>query len=672
MPERNDAQRQELTAAWDRREHLLDAFEAAWRRGEQPAIEDYLPSAEARSELLTDFVHADLEHRLRAGAPARVEDYLERFPDLAHNRAGVAGLIAWEYELRRRQEPNLAPQAFLDRFPQFRKELLQQLHTLPGEDAETGTPGNDSVVGEGEGRESIPSSAPTAAVGSLGFGGGWFIGKYRVVEKLGSGGQAEVYRAVHPTLGRDVAIKLARENLSEAARRLLISEGQVLARLEDPGVVRVYDVDLYEGRPFVAFEYVRGRSLAERLKQERLSFRESAALVAELASTLSRLHQRGVLHRDLKPANVLIDDAGRPRLLDFGLASLAQHGAAINCPGPEISGTPAYMAPEQAHGEANRIGPRTDIFNLGALFYELLTGRPPYQADDAVAAWEQACAVQVTPPRQLNRRIPRALERICLKALAADVEQRYASARRMAQSLRGYLRRPLRIALTLGLFMLTGAVVLGLALGPFGKTSRVATATNEVPGESAPVEIRSFTLWASRDKLGDLGEVGVTARDICVNDSVQIRAQFSKPAFCYLIAFNPDGKEQLCFPSTPDDRSAPDELPAPVKELRFPRSPTRDFQLEDGTGMQAFVLLVSAKPLPAYARWQQEVGVAPWQKASVSAIWRFDGKDFECVNKRGKVREREAIPEPLVALCHFFRDCPRIEALHVIAFPVNP
>jgi predicted Ser/Thr protein kinase len=319
MPEKEEPTVSGRTDDW-RRHCSLEAFEAAWQRGERPAVEQYLPAGEAGSEVLLEFLHADLEHRLKTGEPARVEAYLERYPELIQDRSGVAMLIAWEYVLRRRREPDLAPHECLDRFPQFQRELLEQLN-LKGperEAPETPLPSLDSVRKQDE-KEANPRSCAPASTQV----GAWFIGKYRLVERLGSGGQGDVFRAIHPTLGRDVVIKLARESLPEFARQKLLDEGKVLARLDDPGLVRVYDVDLHEGRTFVVFEYVAGRSLAERLKQERPSFREAAALVAEIAGTLARLHARGVLHRDLKPANVLIDEAGRPRLLDFGLASLA-------------------------------------------------------------------------------------------------------------------------------------------------------------------------------------------------------------------------------------------------------------------------------------------------------------------------------------------------------------
>ena len=176
-----------------------------------------------------------------------------------------------------------------------------------------------------------------------------YIGPYRIIAVLGRGGQGTVYRATHPTLGRDVAVKIADGELPEAAQARLFEEGRVLAGLDDPGLICVYDAGLHDGRPYVAFEYVQGRSLAEKVRGTSLPALEAVELVASLAATLERVHRAGILHRDLKPTNVLIDSAGTPRLMDFGsaLLTLPYTNTVVE---DEYSGTPSYMSPEQATG----------------------------------------------------------------------------------------------------------------------------------------------------------------------------------------------------------------------------------------------------------------------------------------------------------------------------------
>jgi serine/threonine protein kinase len=325
-------------------DQVCNRFEDRWRaavsRDQQPRIEDFLadtPPAE-RSALVGELVAVDLAYRRRHGEQPRPEEYQQRFPEHASLMPGVF-------------ENTVSPGP-----PGLPKEL-------PESGPETGSfaeaPSTPASV-------EPPAPHPVA------------IGKYRVVEWLGRGGQAEVFRAVHPHLpGRDVVIKWARRRLTELVRQQFLAEGQVLAGLEEAGVARVYDVDVYEDRPFVVMEYLRGRSLQQVLAQRRPAPREAAALVAVLADSLDRVHRRGVCHRDLKPANVLIDDAGRPRLVDFGLALAERPWDQSGRQEEGVSGTFQYMAPEQANGQTERIGPRSDIFGLGSILYALLTGRPP-------------------------------------------------------------------------------------------------------------------------------------------------------------------------------------------------------------------------------------------------------------------------------------------------------
>lgn len=188
------------------------------------------------------------------------------------------------------------------------------------------------------------------------------IGKYPVIARLAEGGQATVYRAVHPGLGREVVIKLGRGLLGDgpAEAQRILAEGRVLAQLEHPGLARVYDVDLDQGRPYLVMEYVRGRDLAQYARQERVGPREAASLVAQVARAAAVAHRRGVIHKDIKPKNVLLGEDGRPRLLDFGLAAWqhAWSGDGDSC--GLVSGTVPFMAPEQALGQSERVNQRSE------------------------------------------------------------------------------------------------------------------------------------------------------------------------------------------------------------------------------------------------------------------------------------------------------------------------
>jgi serine/threonine protein kinase len=603
-------------------DEVSQRFEAVWKASPRPQIEHHLgdtPEPE-RSLLLRELLAIELAYRCRRGEQPTLEEYRMRF-------ANNEDLIRDVYRRMASPEP---PSGEAEGLPETESSRMQS--------------------------DIVPPSA--GAVDS--------IGKYRIVEKLGQGGQANVFRAVHPQLpGRDVVIKWAKEQPSDSLQCQLLEEGRVLARLQDPGLVRVYDVDIHEGRPFLVLEHVAGRTLRDRAKEKRPSTREAAALVAQIARTLTRVHGQGVLHRDLKPANILLDATGRPRILDFGLALMDPPGEEARPPGGQVCGTYSYMAPEQAEGQTDRVGPRTDVFGLGAVLYELLTGRPPYKDDNQWQTWEQARRAEVVPPRRLNPRIPRPLDRICLKALAANPEQRYASAAELERALRGYLRRPRLIAAGLGLALLLGAAVLAAAFDlqsrwPF--TSGPSAVEGTRPVEA--VKILAFDVHTFRASI-PLGDVGVAVHETHLNNDVRIHVQFSTPAYSYVIAFNPDGREQLCYP---EDQA---HAPAPVEELVYPARSTAGFGLTDGVGMQAFVLLVSRKPLPSYPQWREELGPAPWEAAPVGAVWRFNGLEF-VGTRRGKVHELDGLPGPLVKLCDFFKSRPGIHALHVVAFPVKP
>jgi serine/threonine protein kinase len=500
------------------------------------------------------------------------------------------------------------------------------------------------------------------------------IGKYQAVERLGRGGQAEVYRAWHSGLGREVVIKWARASLPEALHRALLDEGRVLARLEDPGLVRVHDVDLCQGRPFIVMEYVGGRSLSDVLRQGLPTPRAAATLVAQLARTLDHVHRHGVLHRDLKPANVLIDPTGRPRLLDFGLAWVAQPWSAGAHPGHDVCGTLHYMAPEQANGQGERIGVRTDVFGLGGILYTLLTGRPLYEGTNESLVWQQACQAQITRPRQLNRRVPRSLERICLKALAPDPAQRYESAAALHVGLRRHLRRR----------WLAGAALLGLAavllLAFWPRPRPELTISSNPPVAPPAVDPPRITLFEAihyqrlpvgQQQRGTLGKESFAVR---FNDLVRLRVGLSRPAYLYLLAFNANGKDQLLWP----DRDA---RPPLQPTLEYPPGAGTALALNDEPdgGIQAFAVVASAEQLPTYAQWKERPPTA-WERIAVEGrpevVWWGNGQWLdEATPGRSRSRadlERLAGLAVLEGLGQSLRKAPAVADFFVVAFPVWP
>jgi len=252
------------------------------------------------------------------------------------------------------------------------------------------------------------------------------IGKYLVVGELDDGGQATVYRVVHPGIGRDLALKLAKKRVDarESDLDLSASEAKILGELDHPGLVRVVDLDVHEGRMFLVMDYVRGKNLQQYAKDRPVTAREAARLVIQAAQAAEAVHRRGIVHQDIKPKNILVDESGRARLIDFGLARW--HHAWAQCAEGPSGGTPEFMAPEQAQGDEDRIGPRTDVFARGAVLYFLLTGQSPFQAGERREALDRACRNDFDRQALRKAGVPRRLERIVLKAMASEPESRHA------------------------------------------------------------------------------------------------------------------------------------------------------------------------------------------------------------------------------------------------------
>jgi serine/threonine protein kinase/formylglycine-generating enzyme required for sulfatase activity len=258
------------------------------------------------------------------------------------------------------------------------------------------------------------------------------IGRYRLLDKLGQGAFGVVFRAHDETLERDVAIKLLTRFQSSSQADAWVQEARVLAKLDHPSIVPVYDIGKTDqGQPFIVSKLVNGGNLSERSSEPGWALDDSVKVVTQLAWALDYLHRRGVMHRDVKPSNVLTTETGDAVLVDFGLA--LPEGAYGR--GSRFVGTPAYMSPEQARYEGHRVDGRSDLYSLGVVFYELLTGSRPFVAKDQEELLECIRNVEVRPLRQINSSVPRELERICLKALSKKVSDRYTTASDMADDL---------------------------------------------------------------------------------------------------------------------------------------------------------------------------------------------------------------------------------------------
>lgn len=271
------------------------------------------------------------------------------------------------------------------------------------------------------------------------------FGDYELLEELGRGGMGVVYRARQLSLGRTVALKMVLRGQLASHEDLtrFQSEAEAAARLKSPHIVPIFEVGEQDGHAFFTMAYVEGQTLSQRLAEGPLPPHEAAKILLDVSRAIEVAHAEGVLHRDLKPSNILLDREGRPHVTDFGLAKRVSTGGETIDPTltrtGAILGTPSYMAPEQAAGNRGQLGPATDVYSLGALLYQTLTGRPPFQAATALDTVLLVLEQDPVPPRLLNPLADRELELIALRCLQKPTDLRYESAERLADDLRAYL-----------------------------------------------------------------------------------------------------------------------------------------------------------------------------------------------------------------------------------------
>jgi WD40 repeat protein/tRNA A-37 threonylcarbamoyl transferase component Bud32 len=381
-------------------DEACDRLEAAWRAGHRPRLEDFLEGTtdSVRPELLRQLLAVEYDYRVVLGESPDPSEYRKRFP-------GYEGLISSVFAGITQQLP-------VDRSSCPETIFARREGDGPWAEFDTSPPPGHFP--------NIPGS--------------------EILSELGRGAMGVVYKARQVRLNRLCALKmiLPGEHISAEFRSRFLAEAETIARLRHPNIVQIYGLGDYEGRPYFEMEYIEGGNLARRLDGTPWAPQPAARLVAVLARAIGDAHRLGIVHRDLKPANVLLMNDDTPKVVDFGLAKTLESDSRLTQTGV-FFGTPSYTAPEQAEGLTKTVGPAADIYALGAIFYHMLTGRPPFQAATIYRTLDQVKSADPIPPTRLQPGLPRDVETICLKCLHKDPQRRYDDATSLAEDLERFL-----------------------------------------------------------------------------------------------------------------------------------------------------------------------------------------------------------------------------------------
>lgn len=628
-----------------------DRFEACWIEQESPPdLGEFLPlvSEANRQQLFRELVLVDVEYRRKNKFAVPWEEWRLRFPEFD----------AIVHELRRADA------------------------TAQESDAPPATPRKKEAAGLAE---TVTLAEPNRVTKAADPTKRERVGRYQVLQELGRGGQGFVYRAVHPTLPIEVAIKIGRGHLSDGERETMRQEAEALCALDHPGIARIRDLDCDEqGRPFLVLDFIRGQTLRQLLQSPARTTRRLAECVAAAADAVGYAHRRGVLHLDLKPANIVLDENGRPKVIDFGMARLRHLWKEAADEPDRVSGTPQYMAPEQAGGLSKDIAPLSDVFSLGAILYHVITGHAPFEASTSEAALHRASSCDVDWTRleaavESGEPSLRRLADVCRTALSAEVAKRHENAEAFAAAVRDAVDEPAPPADQSRRFlMVASAAVLLPLLGAFGvyllpAESNIPSPPVDLPVSDSLIERFDVTHIGNSVERAEFSDALLRRRPALVDDDIKVRVGFSQPAYFYLVALNPDGTVQLCFPERDDHPQA-----EPISELRYPPAADTAFGLTDGVGQQALVVVASREPLPSFRKWWDNLRHVPWPHPELNGNWIYRGgrmvslgaESAEGSRERGAIRKLKS-GAGFQELCEGMEVGPVADVAGV-AFEVNP
>jgi serine/threonine protein kinase/WD40 repeat protein len=426
-----------------------------WQRGTAPLLEDFLQESSEWADRISErelvsLISLDQRERWRRGQRPAAEEYLQRFPQLAANDELALDVIYGEFLLREELGEQADVRDFQTRFPEFADTLQDQIEFHRA----MASSGSARLTEQDTHRSELAAQQTKSPESRLPAHLTHFVPGYEILSELGRGGMGIVYRARQLSLNRLVALKMLRAGDCGSAALLarFQAEAEAVARLHHPNIVQIYDYGEHDGMPYLALELVEGGPLSAMPNGKPRDPREAAEIVVTLARAVQFAHEQGIVHRDLKPGNVLVAApaskgslARKIKITDFGLAKVFREGEESHTQTGTIVGTPSYMAPEQARGQSPLVGPATDVYALGTILYELLTGQPPFKAASAIETLHQVLTTEAASPSHHQPRLPRDLVTIVTRCLHKEPHCRYASAAALAEDLERFLQdRPIR------------------------------------------------------------------------------------------------------------------------------------------------------------------------------------------------------------------------------------
>lgn len=643
------------------------------------ALPKPLEANAAASQLIAELCER-LQHCWAIGQPSPLDDFFQQHAALLANEPHAVDLIYADFTAA--EERGLAPSAeeYVRRFPRVAEALRRQFELHAAFSAQDA----DILVK----LLRAPQSRARAKTPPLWIACPGMLDRYHLVAPLDSGGQAQVFRAVHPDIEQEVVIKIGHRPLREELPGAhVLAEGKLLAGLSHPQIARVFDVGVFQERPYLVMEYVRGRNLAQAARWQAYSPQQAAALVAKLARALGAAHALGIVHLDIKPKNIVIDPAGEPKLIDFGLARTQSCWDEPAAEPGSLTGTLQFMSPEQANCQTDRIGPQSDIFALGGVLYFLLTGQPPIAGETFAEALANARQGQWDTARLTAGSLPPRLVEIVVAALASSPAERISSTGELAERLETFLqteaapRRKSRAfvapAAGVGLLLLAGVVgICGFvgsrfwpAEAPIEPLVRqtvqkplLPAVVQQAPAQTAPAQTAPalhVNYWD--DALGRFLPLHAAA-PLQSGDRIQLVATIPPGVFSTVFLVSSTGQVR---------ELASAEAAATEQTIRFPTGENQVVPLTGAPGTEVLLVCGRRGSRVQAAELEALLRELPWPRLPEYSILRMT-KDRVEVEQAGRdLGSPQTLPSPeSVVRSHLDHlrqslaaDCPLLEAI---------